>query len=86
MVKIVKRMYRAFEIVDYFSRNEWHFKSDNLIALHNKLNPTDQKEFNFDMTSIDWRLMVGEWYLGVRKFLLKEPEETIPFARKRMQR
>jgi len=86
MVKITDKMCRGLEVVDFFTKNEWAFKSDNLIALYSKLNPTDQKEFNFDMASIDWPTMIKDGYLGDRRFLLKETEDTIPLARKRMQR
>jgi len=82
----MNKMSRALEAVDHFSRNEWNFKSCNLISLWSKLNPTDQKEFNFDMASIDWPTMSKNSYLGDRRFLLKETDDTIPMARKRMQR
>jgi len=86
MVKMTGKMNYGLEVVKYFSHNEWTFKSDNLIALWSQLNPTDQKEFNFNMASIDWPEMANSCYFGNRRFLLKETEDTIPFARKRMQR
>jgi len=86
MVRMTNKMNNGLEVLGYFLMNEWTFKSDNLIALWNRLNQNDQNEFNFDMASIDWRLMAKKSYLGSRKFLLKESEDTIPLARKRMQR
>jgi len=86
MVKAIGKMNSALEVVGYFSQNQWSFKSDNLIELWSRLNPTDKNEFNFDMTSIDWSSMAKKCYLGNRRFLLKESEDTIPLARKRMQR
>jgi len=79
-------MCSGIEVLKYFLNTEWTFKSDNLKSLWNKLSPTDQKEFNFDMASIDWPTMVKNSYLGDRRFLLKETEDTIPLARKRMRK
>jgi len=86
MVKMTGKMNYGLEVIKYFTHNEWTFKSDNLIALWSQLNPIDQKEFNFDMASIDWPEMAKKCYLGNRRFLLKETEDTIPSARKRMHR
>jgi len=50
------------------------------------MSETDKKLFNFDVKTINWEDYMNNFYLGIRKFLLKEEESNIPQAKKRLQR
>ncbi len=86
MVRITSKMHNAMEVMNYFTQNQWTFKSDNLNKLWNRLNIEDKNEFNFDMSSIDWKSLAEKMHFGIRRHLLNESDDNIPKARKRMQR
>ncbi len=86
MVRITSKMHNAVKVMNYFTQNQWTFKSDNLNKLWNRLKIEDKNEFNFDMSSIDWKSLGENMHFGIRKHLLNESDDNIPKARKRMQR
>lgn len=73
-------------MLTFFAKRQWDFPCDNLLALIDKMDPRDREMFNFDIRSIDWRDYNHKFYLGIRKYLLKEDESSIPAARKRMKK
>ena len=86
MVRITGKMHYALDVMSYFTQHQWNFRSNNLVNLFNKMNKEDQDEFNFDMSSIKWSEFTRISHYGNRRHLLKESDETIPMARKRMAR
>lgn len=42
----------------------------------------DFSEFNFDCCSIDWDEYVKRWVIGLRKYILKCDESSLPAARR----
>lgn len=86
MVRLVRRMHNAFQMLEYFATRQWKFPSDNLVALNKSLNETDRKVFDFDVTKIDWNVYTHNMYLGMRRHLLKEDDDNVEKARKRFTR
>jgi len=41
----------------------------------------DRRTFNFDVRQIDWQSYVEDYCLGIRRYILKEGDDTIPAAR-----
>ena len=42
--------------------------------------------FNFDISTLDWTNYFDNYCLGMRKFILKEDEKTLPQSRDRLKR
>ncbi|XP_063237469.1 putative fatty acyl-CoA reductase CG5065 [Bacillus rossius redtenbacheri] len=72
--------------VGWFGLRQWKFEDGNVIRLLNKMTSNDRQTFNFDLREIEWKSLVQNYVLGVRRYLLKEADETIPQSRKRMYR
>nr|CAD7587800.1 unnamed protein product [Timema genevievae] len=72
-------------IVAYFSNREWKFHDANMGALLDKISPEDRDVFYFDVRSIVWKDYLYEYVKGVRTYLVKEPLDTLPQARKNYQ-
>jgi len=85
MVRLMRRMHHAFDMLGYFARREWDFPSNNLIALYESMSTTDQTLFNIDVKQVKWREYIHDSYLGIRRYLLKEEDSNIEAARKRMK-
>ena len=42
--------------------------------------------FNFDIESLDWTQYFTDYWLGVRQYILKESNETLPKARQNLRK
>ncbi|GFT08920.1 putative fatty acyl-CoA reductase CG5065 [Trichonephila clavipes] len=85
-VSLVRRMERAAGYLEYFTTREWKFRCDNLIELREMQNSTDRKIFDFDIRPVEWTPYLVSYVRGIRKFLLKEDDSTLPVARRRINR
>lgn len=86
MVALYQRIHRALGILEYFTTKEWVFHANNVTALMGELEGRDKQIFNFDLKGIDWTDYVVNYVKGVRKYLLKEDDSTIPAARTKLRR
>lgn len=83
VVKAVNRMHHANEVFDYFCSNQWNFVTDNVKRLRQLQSPSDRQEFNCDVRAIDWTVYAKIGWLGCRRFILNEGDETFAVAKRR---
>lgn len=83
VVKAVNRMHHANEMFDYFCSNQWNFVTDNVKKLRHLQSPTDRSIFNCDVRAINWCEYAKLGWLGCRRFILKESDETLAYAKRR---
>lgn len=74
------------EVFEYFTTSEWYFHNDNVRNLYSEMNSKDKEEFNFDVTSLDWKDYLRVYCLGIRKYLLKEDLSTVAEGQKHLSR
>ena len=85
-VGIQNKVKLALRSVEYFNSNQWEFTNDNIFMLKNELNEKDLKLFNFDLKSLNWQDYTEQYYLGIKKHLLKDDMNGIEKARRRIHR
>lgn len=85
VVKAVNRMHHANEMFDYFCSNQWIFVTDNVKRLRELQSTSDKETFNCDVRKINWSEYARLGWFGCRRFILKEDDSTIPYARVRYQ-
>lgn len=85
VVKSVNRMHHANEVFDYFCSNQWNFNSDNVKQLRLLQSIDDRDTFNCDVREIDWDIYARLGWLGCRRFILKESDDSMSYAKKRYQ-
>ncbi|XP_047038771.1 fatty acyl-CoA reductase wat-like [Helicoverpa zea] len=71
-VKLYKKMYKLQVALSYFACFEWRFIDDNTAKLFDSLSEADKAIFEFDVKKIDWGEYVLIWYLGLRKYVIKD--------------
>ncbi|XP_025203933.1 fatty acyl-CoA reductase wat-like [Melanaphis sacchari] len=81
-----RKMHKFSSVISYFSLKSWKFNDNNTRALIQKLSKLDQKLFRFDMTKLSWDDYFKKHVLGIRKYIIKDPLETVPEGKKRNQR
>lgn len=67
-------------VIAYFSMRDWDFRIDNVEDLWNRMTNIDRQIFFFDMKQLDWDFFLQQYFRGIRRYLLKDPLETIPKA------
>ena len=79
------RLYNKIEefssVISFFSIRQWQFVSNNFIPLLDKLSDEDRRIFYFDVRQIDWKSYVKDYCLGIRRYVLKDNDDTIQAAR-----
>jgi fatty acyl-CoA reductase len=83
--KIIAKMHKGIDSLEYFANREWTWSNDNVLALDDELNETDSTLFNFRLHDLDWEDFVRQYYLGVRHIVMKYEPETMDACRKRIR-
>lgn len=71
------------DAMKYFSQHEWKFKSDNCLQLLANMTDLDKKMFNFHYFYPDREEIADFFWLGARRFILKQPDSNIEAAKTR---
>lgn len=71
-VKLYSKMYKLQHVLSYFTRHDWLFDDTNLKKLFENMSTTDQLIFNFDVKTINWTEAVIIWWIGIRKYIIKD--------------
>ena len=88
LCKIVFKMTKAMEALEFFSTNQWSWTNENLSQLRTTLvksDPHSLETFDFDIKSLDWRRFIDHYVLGTRHFVLKNKPETLDSSRKKLK-
>jgi len=80
-VRIQNKLWKAVEVLEYFTSREWHWTNDNMLFLKEQMNQDDQQEFDFDVRNINWDVYLQNYFLGTKTFALKETDEKLPEAK-----
>lgn len=88
MTKLNKILEKNYNFVRYFVNTPSSFDNSKAQQLAENLSKNDQKEFSFDMRTINWRECIDSYVLGSKRFLLKEncSEEAIRKGQLKMKR
>lgn len=81
---IYQKVHRTTDALEFFTKNEWIYKTDNFQKLNNELPESDRRRFVIDVRKIDWPKYMENYVLGVRHFLLNEDPATIASAKMRL--
>ena len=68
-------------ITSFFALRQFQFVNDNFIPLLDQMSAEDRRTFNFDVRQINRQSYVEDHCLGIRRYTLKEGDDTIPAAR-----
>lgn len=85
-VRLQTRLWKAVEVLEFFTSGEWHWTNDNVLMLIDKQSDFDKKEFDFDVRNIDWQLYLDNYCLGTKRYALKESMDDLPLAQKNVTR
>ncbi|RZC38408.1 NAD binding 4 and/or Sterile domain containing protein [Asbolus verrucosus] len=86
MISLYKKIDNLYDALYPFVRTSFKFSNNNTKSLWNKLNQVDKELFPFDISQVNWLIYFRNYQKGLRLYLHKDPLETLPEAKIRMER
>ncbi|XP_025602191.2 fatty acyl-CoA reductase wat-like [Athalia rosae] len=81
--KIFLKGSKLMSVVSYFTLNDWDFRNHRTQNLWDRLKPEDKEIFPFSMRELNWPIYIKDYCYGIRRYLARDGDETIPQARRR---
>merc|ERR1719481_462059 len=83
-VRLCNKMTRGMRSLEYFTSNQWTWTSDASDKLNKSLDAKDREMFFFRMEGLDWDILIKDYVLGTRKFVLKQSPSSLPACRRKL--
>lgn len=77
MVKVTRKMHRAFDVLEHFTNHQWCFRYAAYGRIFGRLSGEEQALFQSNVGVIDWPAYCDALTLGSRRYLLNEDDSTI---------
>ncbi|KAL2734722.1 fatty acyl-CoA reductase wat-like isoform X2 [Vespula maculifrons] len=81
LLQTYKRIHKMSDLLGYFSTTECIYTNERWNKVIAKLSPEDRKLFFCDIKDLVWGAYFPTYFLGIRKYIFKDPIETLPQAR-----
>ncbi|XP_046975832.1 putative fatty acyl-CoA reductase CG8306 [Vanessa cardui] len=81
LFRLHKNVWNSLNRLEVFIFTEWKFHNPNTRELSEKLSKTDKEKFYINIESMYWEEYFVNLHLGVRRYLNKESEKTLPAAK-----
>jgi fatty acyl-CoA reductase len=72
-------------VFEYYVNKEWDFKNENLMELRKITNAKEKKIFRIDGVGVNINAYLAHCIHAARLYILNEPLETLPAARRHMK-
>ncbi|GJQ78016.1 hypothetical protein Trydic_g2366 [Trypoxylus dichotomus] len=79
------RILNNMKVLQYYGEREWIFINQNLINMRQLLNPRESSQYVLSCTNVDLEDYVMNLISYFRRYVLNEPVENIPLAKRRMK-
>uniref|UniRef100_A0A336LU08 Fatty acyl-CoA reductase n=1 Tax=Culicoides sonorensis TaxID=179676 RepID=A0A336LU08_CULSO len=86
LMPIYKKISKMMDALPYFYYHQWIWHDNNVSELWRKLDPNDRKWLFFDMGQLNWPKYMYNALVGMRWYVVKEDESTIPIGLQKQKR
>ncbi|XP_046738977.1 putative fatty acyl-CoA reductase CG5065 [Diprion similis] len=83
LYKITNKIREAFDVLEYFTTQEWDFDNQKIQDLWTQLGPEDRKTFPFSIQALDWDEYFTNILVGIRKYIAGDTDGNEDRARRR---
>ncbi|CAG9804561.1 unnamed protein product [Chironomus riparius] len=83
--RVHERIAKGMEVLQYYANNQWDFDNKHAIIIRGRMNEYELEKYKVDAKGINIYKYFEDCILGGRRYLLKQPDEMIPSARRMMQ-
>lgn len=70
---------------DYYANKQWDFENKNFVEVRKIINSKEKTIFKIDGTDLNTRAYTVNCIHAARLYILNEPPETLPAARRHMK-
>ncbi|XP_038219899.1 putative fatty acyl-CoA reductase CG5065 [Zerene cesonia] len=85
LTRVHKRISKGFDVFEYYTNNQWDFKSDIAQRVRERLNVRERRDYKVDAVGLDISKYFEDCIRAARVFILKEYDDTLPAARRHMK-
>lgn len=85
LMRVQRRITKGFEVFEYYTNNQWDFKSDVAQTVRHRLNPRELRDYKVDTVGLDIMKYFEDCVRAARIYILKESDDTLPAARRHMR-
>ncbi|XP_014485814.1 PREDICTED: putative fatty acyl-CoA reductase CG5065 [Dinoponera quadriceps] len=85
MCRVHRRILKGFEVFEYYANNQWDFDNSYVIDLRQKLNSLEFEKYQLHGDDMDIDAYFETCIRSARIFILNEPPETLPAARRHLR-
>lgn len=83
-MRVQRRVAKGFEVLEYYANNEWTFNNEETLACRKLMNSTEKQKYKLDTEGFDFEEYLVNCVLSIRRYMLNEPDDTIPASRRHM--
>ncbi|XP_060532693.1 fatty acyl-CoA reductase 1 [Cylas formicarius] len=84
LMRVQKRIWKGFEVFEYYANNQWDFNNEDSMRTRETLNPKERLVYKCDGDGIDYFEYFTKCVHAARLYILKETDDTLPAARRHM--
>ncbi|RZC40817.1 fatty acyl-CoA reductase -like, partial [Asbolus verrucosus] len=84
LMRVQRKIYKGYDIFEYYANKQWDFDNDHTLQMRNMFNPREKVTYKLDGDGINYEDYFTNCIYAARRYLLKEPDNTIPSARRHM--
>lgn len=85
MCRVQTRIQKGFEVFEYYANNQWDFENSNIAEVREKFNKKEKNKYQLHGDDMDLDKYFESCIRAARIFILNEPPETLPGARRHMR-
>jgi fatty acyl-CoA reductase len=85
MCRVHRRIKKGFEVFEYYANNQWDFENSNISKIRGLLNEKEKARYQLHGDDMDLDEYFENCIRAARVFILNEPPETLPAARRHMR-
>ncbi|XKL65276.1 hypothetical protein PGB90_008696 [Kerria lacca] len=83
--RVQDKINKGFEVFEYYANNQWEFRNEHVHYVRKVLNKRERRDYKVDGEDMDIREYFKNCVMAARIYLLNEPPETIPAAKRHMK-
>ncbi|XP_050315779.1 fatty acyl-CoA reductase 1 [Anthonomus grandis grandis] len=85
LCRVQKRIWKGFEVFEYYANNQWDFDNVESLKARDQLNPREREIYKCDGDGINYHDYFTDCVHAARLYILKETDDTLPAARRHMK-
>jgi fatty acyl-CoA reductase len=72
-------------VFEYYTNKQWDFRNEHVVAIRKIMNERERKAFKIDGDNLDINQYLVDCVHAARLYILNEPLETLPAARRHIK-